>query len=385
MLRDNIDRLRNESRDERDRRDTRSYYMTDGESDYDRADELNQDFSRERVTENRLQNRGLMRNDFNDQSAELNRGANRFGAEETARRREPETRTNNLQNSSYFNEAQPRRLRDDAANREQRGYQQDASQNYTSDAAHNWSGNRSTTEVAPFYPTSNRIHENPQNERFNESRREINKRDATPQTNRQTQDYQSESREIFVQQPQAHGQSLGARYFSERRPNNQSANAQISAQRRRASGEHARDVMSRNVATVAPHDSAQHAARLMRDCDCGAIPVVDRHGRMIGMVTDRDITVRLVAGGKDPRGAQVQDCMTTQVFACYENDSLDDCVKAMSEHQVRRVAVIDNQNRVVGIISQGDLARHAQNNRNEYDNFTNLLGEISEPTRNPYR
>ena len=147
------------------------------------------------------------------------------------------------------------------------------------------------------------------------------------------------------------------------------------------------DLMTADVATVHPNDTAQYAARIMRDEDCGALPVVDRNGRMIGMVTDRDITIRLVASGADPRFAQVQDCMTDEVFACHVNDPIESCMRAMRQHQIRRIAVVNSQNQVVGIISQGDLARHADMNRQkgERTTFTDMVANVSEPSSGAYR
>src|SRR5215217_7659452 len=91
----------------------------------------------------------------------------------------------------------------------------------------------------------------------------------------------------------------------------------------------ARDVMTRDVLIVRHSDPLARAARLMRECDCGAIPVVDNDGGLAGMVTDRDITVRLVARGVDIRRAFVDDCMTDEAFACNVNDSIEDCMETM--------------------------------------------------------
>jgi CBS-domain-containing membrane protein len=149
----------------------------------------------------------------------------------------------------------------------------------------------------------------------------------------------------------------------------------------------AADVMTREVATVRPDDAAEHAARLMLDCDCGAIPVVDSGGRAIGMVTDRDIAVRLVARGLDIRRARVGDCMTLEVFACREGDSVKYCMREMARHQVRRLPVVDDRGRLVGIISQGDLARHAgeHRGRGERRTMADALYAVSEPSERAYR
>lgn len=149
----------------------------------------------------------------------------------------------------------------------------------------------------------------------------------------------------------------------------------------------ARDVMTLEVQSVRPDDSAEYAARLMRDCDCGALPVVDRERRLIGMITDRDLAVRLVARGANIRDARVDDCMTNDAFACQETTSIEDCMREMSRHQVRRMPIVDRGGQVVGIVSQSDLARHAEHNRGRGERraVADVLCAISEPSAQPYR
>jgi CBS domain-containing protein len=121
--------------------------------------------------------------------------------------------------------------------------------------------------------------------------------------------------------------------------------------------------------------------------DCGAIPVVNNLGKMIGMITDRDITVRLTSRGVDPNYAAVGDCMTRESFACHHDDRLIDCMRSMSRHQVRRIPILNERDQVVGIISQSDLARHAVMNREtgERRAFSNVVCAVSEPTSEPFR
>jgi CBS domain-containing protein len=146
------------------------------------------------------------------------------------------------------------------------------------------------------------------------------------------------------------------------------------------------DVMIRGVMTVHPDDSALHAARMMGDCDCGAIPVVDWQNRMIGMITDRDITIRLVANGVNPAHARVAECMTNKVFACHVNDPIEECMRAMSRHQIRRMPIIDDRGHIAGIVSQADIAQHAAENRGagERRAVTDVMCAISEPTPGSY-
>lgn len=149
----------------------------------------------------------------------------------------------------------------------------------------------------------------------------------------------------------------------------------------------AHELMTRRVASVHPATSVGRAARVMEDCDCGALPVLNDSGVLIGIVTDRDIAIRLVARGRDARDAIVADCMTERVVACYANESLLECMRQMAQHQVRRMPIVDERGRLVGIIAQGDLARHA--GREPLADEPRALAEtvcaVSEPTRRSWR
>ena len=114
-----------------------------------------------------------------------------------------------------------------------------------------------------------------------------------------------------------------------------------------------RDVMTPNPTSVSPDDSIQNAARIMRDEDTGAVPVVE-NGRPVGIVTDRDIVVRAVAENSQ-LNRPVREIVTGNVVAARPDMSTREAAELMSEHQVRRLPVVENE-RLVGIVSIGDLA-----------------------------
>jgi CBS domain-containing protein len=118
---------------------------------------------------------------------------------------------------------------------------------------------------------------------------------------------------------------------------------------------HIRDVMTPDPVCVSQSDSVREVARIMAREDTGVVPVVDGK-KIIGMITDRDIVVRLVAEGKDPANAHVNEAMTKNVRAVKENDTVNDVLNVMSNSQVRRVPVVNDNNEIVGIISMKDLA-----------------------------
>jgi CBS domain-containing protein len=159
------------------------------------------------------------------------------------------------------------------------------------------------------------------------------------------------------------------------------------SQRRRPPLEEIRvhELMTRRVTGAHPATSIERAVRLMDECDCGALPVVGDNGVLVGMVTDRDIALRIIGRGRDARGAIVADCMTERVFACYAEESVAECMRQMAHHQVRRMPIVDDRGRLVGIVAQGDLARHAARHpvAEERRALTEVVGALSEPSHTP--
>jgi len=116
-----------------------------------------------------------------------------------------------------------------------------------------------------------------------------------------------------------------------------------------------KDIMTKDPVTVRPDDSAQKAAGLMKDNHVGPIPVLDQERKLIGMVTDRDLAIKIVAEGK-PAETKVSDVMSRDLFTCSPDDNVKDAIRTMEMHQVRRVPVVDDQGHLLGIVAQADLA-----------------------------
>ena len=114
------------------------------------------------------------------------------------------------------------------------------------------------------------------------------------------------------------------------------------------------EAMSRNVRVAEPAQSLRDAARMIADLDAGVLPVGD-NDRLIGMITDRDITIRAVAEGKGP-DTTVDEVMTPEVRYCFEDDDLEQVARNMADLQVRRMPVMNREKRLVGILSIGDIA-----------------------------
>jgi len=115
-----------------------------------------------------------------------------------------------------------------------------------------------------------------------------------------------------------------------------------------------REIMTKNIAYVNPNSSVVEAAQLMQKHNVGVIPVCDQSG-VVGLVTDRDIVVRNIAHGKSPTDTPVKDVMTSQVTTISPDSDIDDATKLMSQNQIRRLPVVEN-NTLVGIVSLGDMA-----------------------------
>ena len=135
-----------------------------------------------------------------------------------------------------------------------------------------------------------------------------------------------------------------------------------------------KDLMSRDVKVIGPDMSIRDAARKMRDGDFGMMPVGE-NDRMIGTISDRDIAIRAVAEGKDA-GTKVRDVMSEGIAWAYEDDSVEQAAMIMSEHQVRRLPVVDREKRLVGIVALGDFAVESS----EIRPTSLALSEISRPS-----
>ena len=126
-----------------------------------------------------------------------------------------------------------------------------------------------------------------------------------------------------------------------------------------------KEIMSSNPACCTANASLQEVAKMMVTNDCGCIPVVEdnAHNKLIGVITDRDITTRVVAEGKNPSDLSVKDVMTTKVFTVTPKTTVEDCCNLMEEKQIRRVAVIDDNGGCCGMVAQADIAINAGNQK----------------------
>jgi CBS domain-containing protein len=115
------------------------------------------------------------------------------------------------------------------------------------------------------------------------------------------------------------------------------------------------ELMTPDVEIVAPDDTLHTAARMMADLDTGALPVGE-NDRLVGMITDRDITIRAVAEGRDPNTTKVRDAMSEHIRFCFEDEDTQEVGHKMSDWAVRRLPVLNRDKRLVGIVSLGDLA-----------------------------
>jgi CBS domain-containing protein len=119
-----------------------------------------------------------------------------------------------------------------------------------------------------------------------------------------------------------------------------------------------RQIMSTEIQVLAPDATIQQAAERMRRHDVGMLPVCDGT-KILGTLTDRDITIRATAAGSDPKSTRVSDVMSSgDVCYCFEDDDVKTAAKLMGERQIRRIPVVDREKNLVGIVALADLARH---------------------------
>jgi len=137
------------------------------------------------------------------------------------------------------------------------------------------------------------------------------------------------------------------------------------------------EVMTRGPECTRPDATLDEVAQRMKDLDVGPLPVCD-NDRLVGMVTDRDITVRATSEGKDPRTIHVRDIMTPEVVWCWDDDDVKEASRKMKERQIRRLVVLNHDKRLVGMVSLGDLA--VQTGDEKLAGST--VREVSEPAGN---
>jgi CBS domain-containing protein len=118
------------------------------------------------------------------------------------------------------------------------------------------------------------------------------------------------------------------------------------------------EVMTKDPVYCLPNDMVAKAAELMKSKNIGSIPVIENEQtkKLVGIVTDRDLALKIIAEGRDAKSTKVETVMTRQVVTCLAGDDLQKALDAMSEHQLRRIPVVDSQNKILGIIAQADVA-----------------------------
>lgn len=126
-----------------------------------------------------------------------------------------------------------------------------------------------------------------------------------------------------------------------------------------------KEIMTKDPACCTTDSSLQEVAKMMKDNDCGCIPVVENKDTMkpVGVITDRDIACRTVAEGKNPLDLTVKDAMTSNVETIKEETSVEDCCNLMEEKQIRRVVVVNNDGGCCGIVAQADIAINANDQK----------------------
>jgi CBS domain-containing protein len=136
------------------------------------------------------------------------------------------------------------------------------------------------------------------------------------------------------------------------------------------------EVMTKNPVCCLPNDMVAKAAQLMKRENVGSIPVIenDQTKKLVGIVTDRDLALKIVAEGLNAKSTKVEAVMTRKLVTCHAGDDLQKALDAMAEHQLRRIPVVDNDNKLVGIIAQADMATRAD----QPEKIAEMVKEISQ-------
>jgi CBS domain-containing protein len=137
------------------------------------------------------------------------------------------------------------------------------------------------------------------------------------------------------------------------------------------------EVMTGDVACCLRGDTVDQAAQLMKAEDVGPVPVVEDQEtkKLVGIVTDRDLAIKIVAEGRDPKSTRVEEVMTRDLVTCRPDDDLQKALDAMARHQVRRVPIVDNNGSIVGILAQADVVTRTEQPEKTED----MIEDISQP------
>jgi CBS domain-containing protein len=136
------------------------------------------------------------------------------------------------------------------------------------------------------------------------------------------------------------------------------------------------EVMTKKIVCCLPDDTVAKAAQLMKSENIGAIPVIENQQtpKLVGIVTDRDLALKIVAVGRDAKSTKVEAVMTREVVTCHPEDDLQKALDAMSKHQLRRIPVVDNDDKILGIIAQADVATRV----NQPEKTAEMVKQISQ-------
>jgi CBS domain-containing protein len=139
-----------------------------------------------------------------------------------------------------------------------------------------------------------------------------------------------------------------------------------------------REVMSSNPIYCLPSDTAQRVAGVLCDHNIGSVPVVEdqQSRKLIGMITDRDLCCAVVAQGLDPKSTSIEKFVSLHPVTCRDGENLEKCERAMQEHQIRRIPVVDAEGRCIGIVSQADLAL-----KEKPEKVSKTVAEVSKPEK----
>lgn len=137
-----------------------------------------------------------------------------------------------------------------------------------------------------------------------------------------------------------------------------------------------RELMTPDPVCCTPEDSAQKVAKILRDQDIGSVPVVmDQSSRkLLGMITDRDLCCSIVAEGLDPANTKIDRLFSLNPVTCREGENINNCEQLMQEHQIRRIPIVDGEERCIGIVTQADLAL-----KESAEKVSKTVAEISKP------
>lgn len=138
-----------------------------------------------------------------------------------------------------------------------------------------------------------------------------------------------------------------------------------------------KDIMTKYIKMCRPECTVKDSTQIMKDQNCGAVPIVDDNNKVVGIVTDRDIAIKCILEEKDASRTKISEVMTKKVITCREDEDIDEAIRKMKDNKIRRIPIVDKNNVLLGMVSLGDIAVITSEEHEVYEALESISSPVS--------